>query len=82
MSAKKAEKIIKMRPFDSWNDLVRMLLSTNSMLFPYILSVLHYVHVGLQCAFMNGCQRKSIEKQGSSLKSQGVYNVGYICPEN
>ena len=23
LSAKKAEKIIKMRPFDSWNDLVR-----------------------------------------------------------
>jgi len=26
LSAKKAEKIIKMRPFDSWNDLVRTFL--------------------------------------------------------
>ena len=28
LSAKKAEKIIKMRPFDSWNDLVRTFLLT------------------------------------------------------
>lgn len=35
MSAKKAEKIIKMRPFDSWNDLVRiLLLLINSKLYP------------------------------------------------
>ena len=34
LSAKKAEKIIKMRPFDSWNDLVRTFLLTNNMLYP------------------------------------------------
>lgn len=50
LSAKKAEKIIKMRPFDSWSDLVRNFLLTKCMLD----------HVS--------CQRKSREKQGSSLE--------------
>lgn len=40
MSAKKAEKIIKMRPFDSWNDLVRiLLLLINSKLYPYTVCI-------------------------------------------
>lgn len=42
LSAKKAEKIIKMRPFDSWNDLVRTFLLPNNMLYP----LLHYIYAG------------------------------------
>ena len=72
MSAKKAEKIIKMRPFDSWNDLVRMLMLT-CLIHPYT-SVLHHVHVGLQCTKCS-CLRKGSEKQGSSLKCMRKFSM-------
>ena len=77
MSAKKAEKIIKMRPFDSWNDLVRMLLLTNSMFnIPLYIYCLYYISVSMWVYSVQmycSCQRKSSEKQGSYLKCIGEF---------
>ena len=68
LSSKKAEKIIKMRPFDSWNDLVRMFLLPNSILYPYSL---YYI---MEDVYKCSCQRKHslCEKQGVLLKASLV----------
>ena len=60
LSAKKAEKIIKMRPFDSWNDLVRRFLLTN----PYCLYYIIYCRL---CA--------NVVVKERVVTNKGVYNV-------